>query len=753
MGKEVPFRGGRRRGRWHRGSLESRITKPQAGSGHTTPLSRSGFVAYTGSRAGYRNRGTWRSPAAEPRRTADLYPDPRESRTTDLFPSPRESRTADLFPNPRESRTADLFPDPRESKRYVTTRRSPAAAPRDEIMTDIPCEPKFATREDTTCQFIPLAYKNDLEWNPNTNPAYVEGVKTLHNLETGVKQGLYHLRELKEALRRYTSSRTLRWLEEIREVEQKAQLSQRFVIGVTGETGAGKSSLINALLDEERLVPTNSMRASTATVVEIAYNYGELRYRAEVEFISQSEWKRYLEILFGDIRDGDGTTMAVGEEYTVACAMIKAVYGIQAEDIEKHTVAELADHEHLRGILGHVKSFAHDDPNQFHTQLQIYVDSASRVKLAYWPLIRVVRVYVKAPVLQTGAVIADLPGVQDSNPARAEVATRYLKECSRIWVVTPVVRAVDNKTAKNLLGTAFRRQLQMDGSYELVTFICSKTDDISFTEAAQVPGIGRQQIEMRSILNNQEACITSLEAEKKALHGQRDQVNESLDKTVKDIMHLSDAAGHLGDGTARERLCAAKEQMESLFKHKSIIEQKITALEAEMKSKLHFRNSLIWDMEASCVKARNWNVKEAMREHFAEGLQEIHFDESHLAVVPTLDYKGTADAVPVFCVSAKAYQQLRGRMGNDPRLRGFRNVGDTELPQLREHCIGCTVSPRQRSCSAFLTSFQSLLNSISITLTSGSFLPLEAIREDDRKYLQSKLEELKAVGILICSDL
>ena len=45
------------------------------------------------------------------------------------------------------------------------------------------------------------------------------------------------------------------------------------VIGVVGNTGAGKSSVINAMLDEERLVPTNCMRACTAVVTEISYNY------------------------------------------------------------------------------------------------------------------------------------------------------------------------------------------------------------------------------------------------------------------------------------------------------------------------------------------------------------------------------------------------------------------------------------------------------------------------------------------------
>jgi prefoldin subunit 5 len=41
-----------------------------------------------------------------------------------------------------------------------------------------------------------------------------------------------------------------------------------------------------------------------------------------------------------------------------------------------------------------------------------------------------------------------------------------------------------DKAAKSLLGESFKRQLKYDGIYSRVTFICSKTDDISITEAS-----------------------------------------------------------------------------------------------------------------------------------------------------------------------------------------------------------------------------------------------------------------------------
>jgi len=76
-----------------------------------------------------------------------------------------------------------------------------------------------------------------------------------------------------------------------------------------------------------------------------------------------------------------------------------------------------------------------------------------------------IRIYVKASALSTGAVIVDLPGVHDQNAARAAVAESYMKQCTGLWIVAPITRAVDDKAAKDLLGESFKRQLKMDGGY------------------------------------------------------------------------------------------------------------------------------------------------------------------------------------------------------------------------------------------------------------------------------------------------
>lgn len=61
----------------------------------------------------------------------------------------------------------------------------------------------------------------------------------------------------------------------------------RTSIAVVGNTGDGKSSLLNALLEEEAVLPTSAMRACTAAVVEISRAAGGQPYQAEVEFLSE----------------------------------------------------------------------------------------------------------------------------------------------------------------------------------------------------------------------------------------------------------------------------------------------------------------------------------------------------------------------------------------------------------------------------------------------------------------------------------
>lgn len=55
------------------------------------------------------------------------------------------------------------------------------------------------------------------------------------------------------------------------------------------------------------------------------------------------------------------------------------------------------------------------------------LDCPRREEISTWPLVKVCRLRHNWPVLATGAMLVDLPGVRDANAARGRVAESYLK--------------------------------------------------------------------------------------------------------------------------------------------------------------------------------------------------------------------------------------------------------------------------------------------------------------------------------------
>lgn len=76
---------------------------------------------------------------------------------------------------------------------------------------------------------------------------------TLDSLEAGVSVSTRVLSQLRDVLGTYKTRDTDNWIRTIVDMEKRT-VPTRTVVGVVGNTGAGKSSVINALLDEERFV-------------------------------------------------------------------------------------------------------------------------------------------------------------------------------------------------------------------------------------------------------------------------------------------------------------------------------------------------------------------------------------------------------------------------------------------------------------------------------------------------------------------
>lgn len=146
-----------------------------------------------------------------------------------------------------------------------------------------------------------------------------------------------------------------------------------------------------------RLVPTNGMRACTASATEISYNYSddpEQLYRAEIEFIGAADWSRELNTLLDDLLDGNGQVSrdrtTPDTEASLAYSKIKAVYPhMTKEMIASTSPAELAAAPSIQSVLGSVKRLEATTSPQLFKGLQHYVDSKERTSrmghvMEYW---------------------------------------------------------------------------------------------------------------------------------------------------------------------------------------------------------------------------------------------------------------------------------------------------------------------------------------------------------------------------------
>ncbi|KAI0538109.1 hypothetical protein GGR58DRAFT_513346 [Xylaria digitata] len=524
--------------------------------------------------------------------------------------------------------------------------------------------------------------------------------ETLGTLEAAVSVATGLLDQLQDALGHSTDEEADRWINAI--ISLRAHTAPtRTIVGVVGNTGAGKSSVINALLDEERLLPTNCLRACTASPTEISFNYSDdpqELYRAEIEFISTEEWIRELQILFSDLLDDKGKVCReatkTDSDAGVAYAKVKAVYPNKTREmLAQASPKDLANEPGVHAILGTTKVLKKETAKEIYQEMQHYVDSKEKstgsiskkeradALMEYWPLIKVVRIFTKANALSTGAVVVDLPGVQDSNAARAAVAANYMKSCTGLWIVAPITRAVDDKTAKTLLGDSFKRQLKYDGTYSAVSFICSKTDDISITEAADSLGLEAEishsweaAEKIKEVESSLESRISNLNKDKVALGRQLDGCETETDRWEDLRSQLSGGKAVYAPSNSKKRRRAARpigsrknlrsdvdedfdasdsgpsDQEDSQSEQNRVpltkenIEEQISSLRAQRKKIRRERGSLdtemarllqeieenqtkrekiLADFKAICIQGRNDYSRGAIRQDFAMGIKEM----------------------------------------------------------------------------------------------------------------------------------
>jgi hypothetical protein len=91
------------------------------------------------------------------------------------------------------------------------------------------------------------------------------------------------------------------------------------------------------------------------------------------------------------------------------------------------------------------------------------------------------RVYLSAQVLKTGVVLADLPGLQDTNLARVRATQTYLMKCDNVFIVAKISRAITDQSLKSSLYSILDRHARVEweesgGKSFNLAVVCTKSE-------------------------------------------------------------------------------------------------------------------------------------------------------------------------------------------------------------------------------------------------------------------------------------
>ena len=586
-----------------------------------------------------------------------------------------------------------------------------------------------------------------------------------------------------------SEERTKEWSDEISELALQSE--PKLILGVLGNTGVGKSSLLNALLDEASVLPTSGSRGCTATVVELRYNAGlnganenDTKvdvYKGEIEFITCGEWLAELKILVDECSNQIGQVYArepdpqSGGEAAAAWSKIDQVYGrgtmsrYKGDPSERvlirlsndfrvkqlltpndgtshlHNVIPVQEGEVMSGsssataLLGNfeemstrMKRLKKRWAMAFRSKINSYVyRKGNGSEPQTWPLIRKVVLYGPWSCLSSGACLVDLPGVRDANAARAKVSQDYLQNCNKIWIVAPIKRAVDDGTAKELMGEQFKRRLLMDGNYGNVCFICTQTDDCESTEIMRdhadvaINTEGRWE-KMNNILN----FIGKLE--KKI--GDLREAEEDLKNDYEYRKHLYE---DIDDQSDLDTEHTVKQFREESVKALRKLEQwrdenSVSIIEMQEQCQLEQR-----ELKTLCAIVRNEYSTKCLQDDFKEGLKALYRrnDEGENSGPDTV--LPEEFEMDVHCISSNDYLKINHiKPQSDGPPSTFSRAEDTQIPRLRRFVHKTTARSRKAFARNFVRHVSDLLDRVkllAIDADIGSGKALRCMRIFERK--------------------
>ncbi|KAM6914083.1 nuclear GTPase SLIP-GC-like isoform 6-T6 [Lycodopsis pacificus] len=274
------------------------------------------------------------------------------------------------------------------------------------------------------------------------------------------------------------------------------EMDKREVVGVFGKTGAGKSSLINAVIGVKNLLPSGNVRACTSVMIKVEANMQNSKFEANIEFITKEEWKD--ELWFSKNFLGDVDQESDQKDDDDSRDIVEKLSALYGEDWKNKSPDDLMNDKYFKEIpeflLSKGKTLTVETAQELSAKFVRYTRSDPKdgdgkaVKRWYWPLVKCVTIKVPNNDLLKHVTLVDLPGNGDRNKSRNKMWKTVVGSCSTVWIVTDINRAASEpepweilESASSFMGNA--------GQCEHIHFICTKSDHIADSDDHSAAGV------------------------------------------------------------------------------------------------------------------------------------------------------------------------------------------------------------------------------------------------------------------------
>ncbi|NXL96255.1 SLIP GTPase, partial [Alectura lathami] len=256
-------------------------------------------------------------------------------------------------------------------------------------------------------------------------------------------------------------------------------------IGLFGSSGAGKSTVLNTILGKHFFLPVSGMHTCTSCQVHVSVCKSRY-YEAKIFLLSHEEWKEEVKnlLMLVESRHKNDET---DNDLEHAIKALKAIYGEGAEEKSYEDLMKTVPEVTIppSRVITLKKTEAQDLASELDPYIRnqdgVVNSSPQREQMQLWPLIKQVQVTLPpSDLVPEGVIFVDIPGTGDANKKRDEMWKESILQCTSIWIVADVERAIGARAHEIMVQEAINA-CQV-GKCSDITFVVTKMDKIEVEE-------------------------------------------------------------------------------------------------------------------------------------------------------------------------------------------------------------------------------------------------------------------------------